>query len=202
MLPLVGHLARGAANLFGRRPAVPMALALITGIISEPLLPAWPLAWLVCLAGLIVAAVVTLHRQSSCSLLLLAALFLAGLSAAQLDSFYFSSRHIARFTAEEPKLAQLELRVISPPRIQSIIQGARPLPTKQARAALPRGSSEIEWHRPMPRTRKLGPTLLRSRRASLSTVFVRAFHRALARLALQACSCRHPWVLPWRGCVA
>ena len=123
-----------------------MAIALIAGIAAEPVLPRWPTVGCIGVGGLLVASWISLRREVCASLLLLAALFLAGGTAAELESYCFPASHIAHFTTEEPRLAELELRVISPPRIVASAQFGRPLPSKQyARAEVVKVKTRSGW---------------------------------------------------------
>ena len=118
-----------------------MAFAVIAGIAAEPLLPRWPIAGLIGVGGLLAASWILFRREICSSLFLLASLFLAGTTAAQLESYCFPASHIAHFTTDEPRLAELELRVISPPQIFAHVvtgeKGAR------SRVSRPTGSETL-----------------------------------------------------------
>ena len=123
---------RGWMEQLARRPAVPAAAALIVGILAHRALPHWPLVWGSTLVCLLVAIALTLRRGAICNPLIALALALAGLTLAQVEAFYFSDDDIAHVATEEPRLAELELRIDHPPRTLTTPFGsARPLPPKQ-----------------------------------------------------------------------
>ena len=138
-------LHRGVSAIFARRPAVPIALALITGVACESLLPTWPIVWLI-LGILFLAAAIYKFKRIHQPICLLISLFCCGVAGAQHESFCFAPSHIALFSSDEPKLAELELRIASPPRIISATEGFRPLPPKQsARAEVIRVKTKTGW---------------------------------------------------------
>ncbi|HVT91011.1 MAG TPA: ComEC/Rec2 family competence protein [Tepidisphaeraceae bacterium] len=115
-----------------RRPAVPVVLALIGGILCIHFLPAWPVVWLIMLAVFIGTAFALWKRPFFCSAALLGAIFVAGLLVVQVEAFYYPKNDIGLFATDDPRLAQLELHLDDPPRdiIGTFDQG-RPFPPKQ-----------------------------------------------------------------------
>ncbi len=99
-----------------RRPALPMAVALIAGIACYRALPVAPGIWIAVAAALLLAAVAMIRSHLGTVLILLS-IFFCGLGGGQLREFYFSADHIGLFTPEEPRLARMELRVIETPKI-------------------------------------------------------------------------------------
>lgn len=124
-------VGRAFLQAMARRPVVPVALAFIGGILVERQLPVRPGWWIT--AGLLAAAIAVVTRRVRAlpSTLLLIAVACAGLTAAQWERYEFGWSDIAQFTTDGPRLAQLELRIISPPRLLADAGLARPLPPKQ-----------------------------------------------------------------------
>jgi competence protein ComEC len=146
MRAMWGAIWQAVQHAFARRPAVPLAVMLIVGIAMGTVLPARPLTWLAGIAGLVIAATVLRRRSVPASLLLLAAIFLAGTALVQLESHCFPATDIATFTTEEPRLAQAELKITSAPRVLTQTPQARALPPKQtARAQVLRVKTIHGW---------------------------------------------------------
>lgn len=144
----VGMVGRGTEGLFARRPAVPMAILLIAGMAAEPIVPRWPIVWVVLLAALIVVAGFTFRRGVLSSLVLLGSLFFAGVGLAQVESFCFPRSHIALFTGDEAKLVELEMRILTTPQVSAPAVHGRPLPGKQsARAEVTKVKTRSGWER-------------------------------------------------------
>jgi competence protein ComEC len=138
----------GVQALFARRPAVPAAMALIAGIAGASVFPYRPMIWLCIIGGLTTAAIILRRFNATGSFLLLASLFFIGITAAQLESFCFPAAHIANFTSDEPRLAEIELRLIGPPRTLAAAQQGRPLPPKEfVRAEVVRVKTRTGWER-------------------------------------------------------
>ena len=138
----------GVQSVFARRPAFPIAIALIAGIAAQPHLRGPPLLWLIVIAAFIVASLLTSSRDKVSSLCLLAAIFLTGITASQLESHYFSASHISAFLTDNPKLAQMELRVLMMPQIIAPPTQGHPLPPKQAaRAEVMKVKTRRGWER-------------------------------------------------------
>jgi len=107
---------RGWQALFERWPAVPLAVALIIGIGFEPYWHVSFLPLIVVTAACILTAMLLIHRRLAPGVLLCGAIGLSGVLLAQWHQFYFAAYDITRFTTNEPRLAQLRLRLTSPPR--------------------------------------------------------------------------------------
>src|SRR5437763_441023 len=105
MLAVRGPLRRGLADLFSRRPAVPLAIALISGMLAERVMPLTPLPWLVVTLIALIAAGALFRHTKTASLLFFIATFYAGLTAAQLEGSYFRADHISHFTTDQARLA-------------------------------------------------------------------------------------------------
>jgi competence protein ComEC len=131
-MKLVGLLQRGSQFFFLQRPAFPLAASFVIGISLAFVFPCHPVVWLAMVVALLVASAIALGRPIICSSLLLGAAALAGTAAAQLEHFYCPANHIAAFTTEEPRLAQLEVRLTSPPRLLTQPAQGRPLPPKES----------------------------------------------------------------------
>lgn len=98
-----------------RRPLLCAALLLIAGILAHRVLPDAAATW-IALATL--GAVIALFRiRFVATLALGVAIFLAGVAAAQLEHFHFAPDHIATFTTDQPRLAEVELTLTQPPRL-------------------------------------------------------------------------------------
>ena len=100
-----------------RRPLLPATILFCLGIVSHRLLPIRPFAWLSISALLLIAATLFFRRPRLCSACIALNLFLAGLLLTQLHLFCYPPNHISAFTSDEPRLAQLELRILDPPRL-------------------------------------------------------------------------------------
>jgi competence protein ComEC len=114
------------------RPAIPVAAAIVLGILLHPLAPHRPILLIAVIAVLAIAAIFTLSKSYVCSLLLLIALILCGIGIAQREHFQFSHSDVGIFSSDEPHLAEVELRLLDEPRvIESSIGQIRHLPPKQ-----------------------------------------------------------------------
>lgn len=91
------------------------AILLIFGILAHTVLPDAPVLYL--LIGAIVSGLALLPFPQFAAPALALALFLAGLCAAQLEHFYFPANHVAFFTSDQPRLAEIEIRLTQPPRL-------------------------------------------------------------------------------------
>lgn len=119
-----------------RRPAVPAAVAFMLGIFAHKALPAWPIAWMGLLAGLILAALLLIRRPMLCSIALGAGIMTAGVAASQLEAFFYPRSYVCQFATDQPRLAQLELRIDYPPRVLTWpFDQYRALPPKQVATA-------------------------------------------------------------------
>jgi len=118
-----------------RRPAVAAALALMGGILARDLLPAKPIIWLVATALLLGLGAWRLRDDLFCGACLAGAIFLTGAASAQLEFYFFAHQQIGLFTAPQPELANLEMRIVEPPRVISGESEMRKLPPKQTAVA-------------------------------------------------------------------
>src|SRR5689334_10235447 len=115
-----------------RRPAVLAAALFMVGIGVHAYVPHRPALWVAALAALLLLG----WRASawiSVSIVSLAlAMIIAGIAAAQVKGFFYPRDHVSAFASDEPRLAQVEMDLIQPPRIITTPPGAqRPLPPKQ-----------------------------------------------------------------------
>jgi competence protein ComEC len=119
-----------------RRPAVLLAVALMAGIGLHDHLPIDPRLWLIGTAAMVVLAIVIRRRGWPAMLALLLGMTAAGVAVAQLEAFYYPADHIARYTTDTPRLAQLEVHLDTPPRVLSGAFGQfKALPPKQVALA-------------------------------------------------------------------
>ena len=122
-----------------------MTVAFMVGIAVHDRLFVGPTGWMILLAISIAAAIGYRGRQYLSAAFLLLATFLAGVSAAQLETFYFASTHIAHYATDQPRLAQLEMRIDAEPRILvAQFEGGRPLPPRQVTQA--RVTRVLTWN--------------------------------------------------------
>jgi competence protein ComEC len=127
--------ARRFSGTRGRWPAVPAAVSLAAGILAHDHLPPKPDLWLILIAILLAIAFWRVRIGWICSLSLAAAIFLIGLTTAQLQAYFFASDHIAIYTSQSERLADLEVRLIEPPHIVQDDTSLRRIPPKQVAAA-------------------------------------------------------------------
>jgi len=149
-----------------RRPLASAAAIFIAGIFAHRALPPRPLTLLIVVTAALAGAALLHYRRPpfasttaaatppswSAALvhaLLAPALFLLGAMGAQIQFFFYPTSHIAHFTTDEQRLAQLELRLIQPPRILgAAARGGRELPPRQvAQAAVVRALMTRGWTR-------------------------------------------------------
>ncbi|HEY7090224.1 MAG TPA: DNA internalization-related competence protein ComEC/Rec2 [Tepidisphaeraceae bacterium] len=131
-----GSASAGAENQLGyglwRRPALAAAAALLAGILFYWSLPQYPILWIGLAACCVILATVFFRRPGICSILLLGAIASAGVALAQVEAFYYPRDHIGLFATEQARLARLELRLDSPPRVLTWPYGQyRSAPPKQ-----------------------------------------------------------------------
>jgi len=108
---------------------------LIGGILCHDSLPPKPILWLTIIAILCCAACISIRRGKLSSAILAACVFFVGLTGAQLEAFFFPHNHIAIYTGQDQKLAELELRLIEPPHLTGGEAELRRLPLKQSMKA-------------------------------------------------------------------
>ncbi len=111
-----GIVRRGMAGA-ARRPAVLTVTLFMGGIFAHRLLPGWPAGYAVLVAALAIGAIIWRRRAWTTTGLLALAILLTGVAIAQLEAYYYPPNHISAFAADEPHLAQLELKIIQEPRI-------------------------------------------------------------------------------------
>ncbi|MEM8873997.1 MAG: ComEC/Rec2 family competence protein [Planctomycetota bacterium] len=110
---ITGNLARVGSPASFRRAALPVALALIGGIVLSTHIAPWP--W-VALAIATMAFVISLAGRSTTILLLgFAAL---GFAAAQHHWHRYAPNDVAHFTTAKPQLVRVRLRLDEPPRVR------------------------------------------------------------------------------------
>ena len=127
---------RDIASELRRRPAVAAAVLFMLGIFAHRALPAWPIAWLVAIGACVGMVWVARRNETVILPALVAAVFLAGLVAAQIEAFYYPRDHISAFAGDEPRLANLQMQIIQPPRVLTgAFASHRPLPPKQVTTA-------------------------------------------------------------------
>ncbi len=118
------------------RPAVPAAAAFMAGVLLHRSAPHVPLVWIACAALLTGIAAGCLARPLVSSSLIGTGLLLAGLAGAQLYAFQFPPNDVYAFTGDEPRLAWLELEIVTPPRVLTDpFNPNRALPPKQIATA-------------------------------------------------------------------
>lgn len=102
-----------------RRPMVGVAALFIAGIALHPAAVAARVAggWVLLLGAMSLGAAALLRRRGWADVPLAVAIVAAGVAAGRLGSVQFPAGHIAHYAADEPRLAQLELQIIQPPRL-------------------------------------------------------------------------------------
>jgi competence protein ComEC len=108
---------------------------LIAGILSHEVLPAKPVIWLGCVAALLLIAMWRLGNDVLSSVLLAGAIFFVGVAAAQLELLFFPANHVGFFTSGDQQLANVEMKIVAPPRIVMESAEHRTLPPKQVMTA-------------------------------------------------------------------
>ncbi|MDB5326835.1 MAG: ComEC family competence protein, partial [Phycisphaerales bacterium] len=113
------------------RPLVPVAVSLILGIALADSLPHLAVVWL----GLAAASLIATRfiQPAFATGLLLLTTGLAGVAVAQLDNLYFARTHLARYSADDRRLASVEMAIHESPRVIQPDFGQRhALPPRQA----------------------------------------------------------------------
>lgn len=118
------------------RPLVWVAVGLIGGIAAgKPFGVAVPMGIGVGAAGILLAILLRRFAVVATASLLFAAAGV-GMALVTLSSTHYPSDHIAHFTTETRRLAQIQMRIINPPRIYAPTFGqAHPMPAKQVTIA-------------------------------------------------------------------
>jgi competence protein ComEC len=127
--------AHRALGPISRRPFVPIAILFALGICIHESIPIRSAGLIVIVAGLAAAASLCIGIRFLCSSLLSLAIVTAGVTAARLEHFQFSSRDIAQFATDEPHLTELELHLPDEPEVVPSPIGQRELPPKQVTTA-------------------------------------------------------------------
>jgi competence protein ComEC len=130
--PATPRSRRSAQDRFRTRPALSLTLLLAAGISIHPLLP-HNAAALLAMTGVIAAlAAVTLQRRIIGSAFLTVSIVLCGAALAQREHFQYPATQIGLFAGDEPRLADVQLRLLDEPQIIASSFGqVRPLPPKQ-----------------------------------------------------------------------
>ena len=105
----------GWRDAFHRRPMLSGLLLFGSGISFHKFLPTLPIVWLVTVAVLLGLAW-WVHRCAWSSVLLIIAIFVAGLALAQRSAFYWPGDDISLYSTDEPRLAQVEMTIVAEPR--------------------------------------------------------------------------------------
>jgi competence protein ComEC len=128
-------------------PAILVALFLSLGISLCSLIACIPRVWLSIAGFLLIITVLTRRRQLVSTLSLSLAIFLIGLTAAQIERFEFPINHIAAFTTDGDRFAEVELLIEQTPRLLLPSPGEqRALPSKQiAQAVLRQIRAKSGW---------------------------------------------------------
>lgn len=135
-MPSLPAASRGLRELLALRPAVPAAALFILGIVLHRIAPHLALVWIGLATLVTVAAVLQLKRSRISSILLAMGLVLAGLASAQLYAFQFPQNGIGAFAGDEQRLADVELEVVTPPRVLTDpFNPSRAMPPKQVLTA-------------------------------------------------------------------
>lgn len=114
-----------------RRPVLTVAVVFISGIALHDAFPHHPALWLA-LAGAAAIGAACVLRKVWSAVFLVALLFLCGITTAQLSAFYWPWSDVSSYTTETPRLANIEMRIVAPPRTLVGPPGAlRPIPPKQ-----------------------------------------------------------------------
>ncbi len=108
-MPGAGSSIRRDSGGSTRRPALVIALCFILGIALHTLVPPWPILWLVLLAVFGALAVIFFSSPRVSAAALILAIFLAGISLAQIEAFYYPPSDISAYATDDPRLAWLEL---------------------------------------------------------------------------------------------
>lgn len=127
-----------------RAPAVPVAVAVIAGVVIGRYAPVGPWWFLGAATVLLVASTVWIRRAWIATMLLLAAAIVGAGASTQLSHFHFSRDHITHFVADTPRLCQLRLYLPNEPRLRTSTFGQRfPIPPRQV--TLARVTQVLTW---------------------------------------------------------
>jgi competence protein ComEC len=109
------HITGSWVSGMRRRPMVGLAGCFIAGIFLHRVAPPWALTWI--LAGLGLAGLACIARRILADAALGLAAISAGVASAQLAGHHYPRQHLAHYSADQPRLAQVELRIDQPPRV-------------------------------------------------------------------------------------
>src|SRR5688500_2373310 len=124
--------SRDVTPALARRPAVAASVAFIAGIALPANAPYRPAQWMTCVGVAVLGAMLSFRRPLLSTALVATALLLAGVTGAQLYAFAYPRDHVSAFAADQPRLAQLELKIDRPRRVLTApFAPRRPLPPKQ-----------------------------------------------------------------------
>src|SRR5688572_17821937 len=125
-----------ARSPIAARPALLAAGLFMAGIVLHRTAPVVPMLWIGLVGVLAVLALVWIARPRVCTITLAVALAFAGLAGAQLYAFQFPTHDISAFAGDEPRLAHLQVEILTPPRVLTDPFGEnRALPPKQIATA-------------------------------------------------------------------
>ncbi len=115
---------------WARAPLVPIAMAIIGGILLHEITPPYPTVYLVVAISLAVAVGAAGANVGSACLLTAAALL--GCAAAQAAHVRFAANDIARFTTDTPRLVTLRGVLVNDPQLRAGADIGRPRPPRMA----------------------------------------------------------------------
>jgi competence protein ComEC len=129
--------SRGAvAGPVAARPAVPAAGLFIAGVLLHRALPHEPPLWIAVAGALAACAARWVRHARLASALLAVALLFAASATAQIFAFQFPRDDVSAFAGDAPRLARLEIEILTPPRVLTDPFGEnRALPPKQVATA-------------------------------------------------------------------
>jgi competence protein ComEC len=130
------HLPEQRRNPIARRPALLVAAMFMLGISLHRVAPHRPALWLIVAAGATLIAGLLLRKPRLASLLISISIISVALSGAQLFAFQYRSDEISLFAGDDPRLAEIEMEIVTPPRILTDPYNTnRALPPKQVATA-------------------------------------------------------------------
>lgn len=118
------------------RPAVPAAALFVAGVLLHRGLPHLPPLWIGLAVAFAAGGAMWLRRPLVSSSMTAIALLLSATAAAQVFAFQFPRNDVSAFAADDPRLAHLELEILTPPRVlTNPFDQGRALPPKQIATA-------------------------------------------------------------------
>lgn len=119
-----------------RAPAVPVAIAMMIGVVLGKHMLVVPWLWCGLAAALVIAGVAFRSRAWPATVALLLAMMSAAAGCTQLSAYYYPRRHITHYTVDTPRLCQLRLYLPHEPRLRTMTFGQRfPVPPRQVTLA-------------------------------------------------------------------